>query len=103
MLQRGGEVATVVVVQRKPPRVVLAIRCSFYRRVVDALYNVRCCCVVCLFRVLVSEKEGRMKEALRMMGLPDLVYHGSWLITFQAQVQYGEVQWLVADLRQAFR
>ena len=27
-----------------------------------------------------------MKEALRMMGLPDLIYHGSWLITFQAQV-----------------
>lgn len=39
-----------------------------------------------LARVLVSEKEGRMKEALRMMGLPDLIYHGSWLITFQAQV-----------------
>ncbi|CAM9094590.1 unnamed protein product, partial [Laminaria digitata] len=42
-------------------------------------------------RVLVSEKEGRNKEALRMMGLPDLVYHGSWLITFQAQ-------WLVTNI-----
>lgn len=36
-------------------------------------------------RVLVSEKEGRMKEALRMMGLPDLIYHTSWFLTFQAQ------------------
>lgn len=42
-------------------------------------------------RVLVSEKEGRMKEALRMMGLPDLIYHGSWFITFQAQ-------WVVTNL-----
>lgn len=42
-------------------------------------------------RVLVSEKEGRMKEALRMMGLPDLLYHGSWFITFQAQ-------WVVTNL-----
>ena len=41
-------------------------------------------------RVLVSEKEGRMKEALRMMGLPDLIYHTSWLLTFQAQ-------WLVTN------
>lgn len=38
-------------------------------------------------RVLVTEKEGRMKEALRMMGLPDVIYHGSWFITFQVQVQ----------------
>lgn len=42
-------------------------------------------------RVLVSEKEGRMKEALRMMGLPDVTYHGSWFITFQAQ-------WVVTNL-----
>lgn len=42
-------------------------------------------------RVLVSEKEGRMKEALRMMGLPDLIYHGSWFITFQ-------LQWIVTNV-----
>lgn len=42
-------------------------------------------------RVLVSEKEGRMKEALRMMGLPDLIYHGSWFITFQ-------VQWIATNI-----
>ncbi|CAM9424100.1 unnamed protein product, partial [Ectocarpus fasciculatus] len=42
-------------------------------------------------RVLVSEKEGRMKEALKMMGLPDLIYHGSWLVTFQ-------VQWIVTNV-----
>ncbi|CBJ29591.1 conserved unknown protein [Ectocarpus siliculosus] len=42
-------------------------------------------------RVLVSEKEGRMKEALKMMGLPDLIYHGSWLVTFQ-------VQWVVTNV-----
>lgn len=42
-------------------------------------------------RVLVNEKEGRMKEALRMMGLPDLIYHGSWFITFQ-------VQWIVTNI-----
>lgn len=42
-------------------------------------------------RVLVSEKEGRMKEALRMMGLPDFIYHGSWFITFQ-------VQWIITNI-----
>lgn len=42
-------------------------------------------------RVLVNEKEGRMKEALRMMGLPDLIYHGSWFITFQ-------VQWIATNI-----
>lgn len=53
--------------------------------VVD-IFNSAIFSFVSLARVLVSEKEGRMKEALRMMGLPDLIYHGSWLITFQAQV-----------------
>ncbi|CAN0429001.1 unnamed protein product, partial [Hapterophycus canaliculatus] len=42
-------------------------------------------------RVLVGEKEGRMKEALRMMGLPDAIYHASWFITFQ-------VQWIVTNV-----
>ncbi|CAM9333504.1 unnamed protein product, partial [Choristocarpus tenellus] len=44
-----------------------------------------------MIRALVSEKEGGMKEALSLMGLPDYIYFLSWVITYMTQ-------WLVTNI-----